>query len=71
MFGVRYTQIIVIELMLVSKCFAGNACDSYGRTSKADDAGPLTSATDEFPISDHPKCKRMVVAYGRSSLTRV
>ena len=49
----------------------GNACDSYGRTSKADDAGPLTSATGEFPISDHPKCKGLVVAYGRSSLTRV
>ena len=27
--------------MLVSKCFCGNACDSYGRTSKADDAGTL------------------------------
>ena len=34
--------------------------------------GPsLTSATVEFPISDHPKCQGLVVAYGRSSLTGV
>ena len=37
-------------------------------TSKADNVGTLKSTTVEFPISDHPKCKDLVVAYeGRTA----
>ena len=73
MFGVSHTADYCNWADVSNQVFLRgmHACDSYGRTSKADDAGPLTSATGEFPISDHPKYKGMVVAYGRSSLTRV
>ena len=31
----------------------------------------LVEYTVELPISDHPRCKDLVVAYGRWSLTRI
>ena len=33
--------------------------------------GMFLYCTDEPPVNDHPKCEDLVVAYGRSSLTRI